>query len=287
MPRYLAAMDESGSGRDFVSGGFVAPVDVWDEHFSPAWDERVLAGPPRIPFLHMVDARDRDWCKEHGLSGWDMERRIDEAAAVIRSTGPLALISSTLNADHLRKQLGGTQLVMPTKQPGVYGMEPDYIGFLNFAHVTLIWVSQYQPDADRVDFVVERKQDISRRFKDFYKDLKAHLEELDLPEVARLVGELRDGAKEEPPLQAADFALWHMQRIGAGRAERADHRRFGKIRDGRLGYWHRVEDESVSELAAESVHNTVEDPRKRQRVKANVPIDSGNPFPPPGERLVK
>lgn len=267
MARFIAAMDESARDGRFFSGGFVAPEEIWRDHFVPAWDERVLAGPPRIPYLHMTDARDSAWRDAHGLTALAMERRVNEAARVIASTGPLALIGVGLDREHLRSVLGSTKFVMPTRQPGVYPMEPDYIGFLHFAHVVLIWVDKFQPDASRVDFLVERKQDVSRRFGDFCKDLGRNFEELEMPTVSRLVGELRQGEKTDLALQAADFALWHGQRLSAGNRNRDDIARWRQVTDARLGMWHDIDDESISDLAAESKLNTVPDPRKAGRTK--------------------
>lgn len=60
MTVYLAVMDETQNGKgDFTLGGFVGPDSDWREHFMPAWDERVLGGKVRIPYLHMTDIRSR------------------------------------------------------------------------------------------------------------------------------------------------------------------------------------------------------------------------------------
>lgn len=262
--RYLAAMDESASDGRFSSGGFVAPQSIWDEYLRPAWTERVLAGRPELPYLHMVDARDHEWRNTHGISRFEMGRRLDEAARVIQSTGPLALIGATLSEAQLEAEMGDAKLVMPTKQPGVYQMEADYLGFLNFVYVTLIWIDKFAPEAECVDFVVERKQDVSRCFHDFFKDIGPNLEAIGLAGGAKLVGHLTEGGKDDAALQAVDFALWHKQRHFSGRARPEEGARWRAIIDSRLGYWHEIEDGSIADLGRSARDNTVPDPRKRR-----------------------
>lgn len=60
MAVFVAGADESAdqgrvNTKHFFYGGFSAPVDEWDGSFLRAWEDRVLAGPPRIPYLHMTD----------------------------------------------------------------------------------------------------------------------------------------------------------------------------------------------------------------------------------------
>jgi hypothetical protein len=51
---YLATFDETeNDAGDFLIGGWIGPERYSKNCFEPAWDERVLAGPPRIPHLHM------------------------------------------------------------------------------------------------------------------------------------------------------------------------------------------------------------------------------------------
>src|ERR1700754_5288913 len=94
---YVAAGDESdGPKQDgwFLFGGFVAPAEDWTRWFAPAWTERVLQGPPAIPYLHMVDIRSPNWCKQHGLTRLQAEDRIDAAVKVIRTLGSLGRVQT-------------------------------------------------------------------------------------------------------------------------------------------------------------------------------------------------
>lgn len=214
-------MDETlgrslSASKTFMSGGFVAKDSDWNDWFAPAWQERVLDGPPTIPFMHVTDARDSVWQERHDVRAWDMEKRVEAAGQVIGSTGGLTLITSSLDATHFSSLFNETGVVMPTKQPGRYKFEPDYLCFLTFAHVALGWLDRNHDDVERVDFIVERKQDITRRFQHFYKDVASNFGELGLPEIGRIVGSLSEGDKTDLRLQAADFACWHLQRIASG-----------------------------------------------------------------------
>ena len=97
MAVFICATDESGDAGNFSYGGWAAPVDVWEGCFTAAWNERVLNGPPQIPYLHMTDIRDWNWQKEYGLTPWQADRRVDAAAEVLRSAGALVPVTSIAN----------------------------------------------------------------------------------------------------------------------------------------------------------------------------------------------
>src|ERR1700686_3067758 len=70
MAVFVAYSDESGSGDargQFLVGGYVASEQDWP-YVAGAWQERVLDGPPRIPYLHMRECRNADWRQEVGVS---------------------------------------------------------------------------------------------------------------------------------------------------------------------------------------------------------------------------
>src|SRR5437763_6650564 len=99
MAVFVCVADETYDDNpgNFFYSGWAASVDVWENDFAPGWSERVLDGPPRIPYLHMTDIREWDWQAEHGLKPWQADRRLDEAACVIRSTGGLVPVSFEVN----------------------------------------------------------------------------------------------------------------------------------------------------------------------------------------------
>jgi hypothetical protein len=53
------------------------------QYFRTAWRERVLDGPPKIPYLHMSEIRRESWRNKHNLSYNDSEECISEAVRVV------------------------------------------------------------------------------------------------------------------------------------------------------------------------------------------------------------
>src|SRR4051812_36503956 len=88
MEVFIAASDETADrervGNMYYSG-YVASVDDWTTFFTPAWQERVLDGPPSIPYLHMTDVRSAKWRATHGkgITVPDADRRVREGCDVI------------------------------------------------------------------------------------------------------------------------------------------------------------------------------------------------------------
>jgi len=78
----ISASDETYRGS-FCHAGLVAPLKYWDGIFAQQWDKRVLAGAPRIPYLHMTEIRSAPWRKENNTSDEEAERRVSEAVDVI------------------------------------------------------------------------------------------------------------------------------------------------------------------------------------------------------------
>src|SRR5689334_19334212 len=58
MAVFISASDEysgsDGSGS-FLFAGYIGPEKDWSDFFVPAWRQRVLDGPPTIPYLHMTE----------------------------------------------------------------------------------------------------------------------------------------------------------------------------------------------------------------------------------------
>lgn len=67
MTIYLAAFDETeNDAGDFLIGGWIGPERDSKNCFEPAWDERVLAGSPRIAHLHTREIWSADWQEKYG-----------------------------------------------------------------------------------------------------------------------------------------------------------------------------------------------------------------------------
>jgi len=74
---------------DFFFGGYAATVDTWERDFAPAWNERVLKGPPVLEHMHMSALMSSRWRRDNGISDRDANRRIEEPSFVIGSSGGL------------------------------------------------------------------------------------------------------------------------------------------------------------------------------------------------------
>lgn len=234
MAVFVAYSDESDVGDldgMFLYAGYAAPEKDWPE-LSESWDNRVLSGPPRIPYLHMTEIKRLAWRNTHRISYNDAENRIDEAVRIIFSRGSLLSVGSCMRKGDLREAVY-KPLKVAKVQP-LYGVkEPDYLSFLAYAANAIDQVYGHYPDAEKVNFVVSRKKKVSEHVRDFHEMLKAIL----APPLSALVGDLIPGDMERTlPLQFADVSCWHMQRYFAKTMERVDESRLWYLgeKNGRL-----------------------------------------------------
>ena len=255
MTVFVAASDET-SGADergwFVHAGFVAPEADWSDWFTPAWKERVLDGPPAIPFLHLAAIRRPEEQARYGLSSRQADERIAEAVRIVSSLGSLYLVSSMLEVPHFAAQFASARLIKRVEpQPAVGEFKPDYLPFLGFAIVVLQYVSHAHPEAQQVKFVVEHKQGVTPLIEDFYQGLQRNLANSGLKHLIPLIGELVPASKDCIPLQAADLFCWHLQRVNSARCDEIDRTRCRKLmqRPGSLHRWTREEIEGMAARA--------------------------------------
>lgn len=261
MAVFLAASDETSThdGRgNLFSGGFIAPTMDWTEHFTPAWEERVLNRVPRIPYLHMTSIRSRSWRAKYGLSGIEAERRVESAIDVIDSMGSLFLISARMNEGLWRDLYKHFGIVREnSRQVAVDRMPADMQSFFGFVTVAL----QYgvENDAEKVDFIVERKDGVTQVLSDMFERLRVNYPELGAPEYAAIMGELIPGGKERVPLQAADVACWHIQRQDQGTLDPIDYKRLDRI-GSKFGQHFNMKDEWTKRMAANLERTKVPNP---------------------------
>src|SRR5437867_6435711 len=105
MAVFVSGSDETSgkTQRDsFLFAGWVAPEEDWSRYFAPAWQERVLDGPPIIPYLHMTEMRSRSWRDQFGISQLDADDRIDEALRLIDTMQSLYPVGIKVDAGHVR-----------------------------------------------------------------------------------------------------------------------------------------------------------------------------------------
>jgi hypothetical protein len=249
MAVFVSGSDESAgkNQRDtFFLGGFVGPQDDWSLFFAPAWQERVLDGPPAIPYLHMTDIRSPQWRAKYGLSRLQAEDRVDEAFTLIDTMATLYPVGVHVDAGHLRDKFATSRVVASTG--GSRPFEPDYICFLGYAFAVLSYVKTHHPGAEKVDFVIEQKPDVTKYIQEFHSQLALCLEAIGEPSLSTLVGNLIPGGKDRVPLQAADVLCWHSCRPPET-MDAADIRRYAKLAH-RKGCQMELTNEEVSKMDA-------------------------------------
>jgi hypothetical protein len=68
------------------------------------------------------------------------------------------------------------------------------------------------PESEKVEFVVDRKDGVFGKLKQFYDTFESGLKHIGHPELAKYLGELIPAGKERVPVQAADILCWHASR---------------------------------------------------------------------------
>lgn len=211
MAVFVAASDETtgATHRDpFMRCGFLAPSNDWTV-LAEQWDARVLAGPTRIPYLHMTDIRSPAWLTEHGLSEADAEHRVDEAFRVIANWPSLIPIGMTINSGRMYDTYT-KKVMLPSGAKKKF--VPDYLAFTSYAYAAILFCQRHRQDAEKVDFIVEKNGELTDHIKEFYKGMAIACEVNGHPELISLIGDLIPAGKERVPLQAADVLCWHTQR---------------------------------------------------------------------------
>jgi hypothetical protein len=211
MAVFLAASDETTGGNAlYHHAGWIAPVPDWWHFFTPAWQERVLNGPPKIPYLHMTEMRSRVWREQWGITETDMDERLDEAARVIDTMGSLHPFKLTIDTSVFRPLYKSHKMIAASG--GKKDYQPDFLAFTSYALSVLVQVKLRYPDAEEVDFLVENNSEITKHIYELYKALPDALNLINRSELIPLLGEFIPGGKDRVPLQAADYLCWHSQR---------------------------------------------------------------------------
>jgi len=247
MAVFVAASDET-AGADhrsrFLYSGFLAPEKDWSGAFAEQWDKRVLEGPPRIPYLHMTDIRDKDWCEEYGLTRKQADHRVREAFGVISEVPSLTPIGSSLNAGHL---LDTFTKKVKLESGALKKFAPDYLAFASYVYLVLLFCHARRPEAEKVDFIVEKNGEITDHIQQFYRDVPRSLTNLNLPHLVPMLGELIPAGKDCVPLQAADVLCWYTQRFGNKALDDKNVRRY-KVIGKRKGARWTIKDDDITAL---------------------------------------
>jgi len=220
----------------------------------PAWKERVLDGPPKIPYLHMTEIRSQGFRERWGLSRLAADGRVDEAVSVIDTMGSFYPVAIEVDGGHLKSVFKESKVRRAeAKQFEAKPFEPDYLCFLAYAHTVLDYVHKKHPHVEKVDFIVEQKYYITRYIAEFHSNLAEALKAIGRLDLSALVGALSTGDKERIPCQAADLLCWHAARFENAQEvapqDIPDAKRYLKLRN-RKGLWFDLNKDLVSEMAA-------------------------------------
>lgn len=272
MAVFVAARDESERGDQtgpFVFGGWVAPALHWLNVFTPAWERRVLNPRPALDFFHMTSLASPDWREANGWEDQQAEARIDESLQVIKNAKGLNPVVSMFDGEHFRDVFGKTRVLQSGKQAGIYDLEPDYVGFLGFVLSSLHYVATKYPDAERVEFVVEKKTTITHHIeKDFHPNLEQVLRHEGLEYLIPLIGDFTPRDKKYVPLQAADVLIWHYRKWAAREATDIDSRRLRGMLKGRLIARNVLTAENMNEIEARNKARNIQSPFKPKQKRA-------------------
>ena len=248
MAIFVCGIDES-AGKDrrdnFIMAGYMAPETVWTQQFSPDWEEQVLSGPPRIPYLHMTEIRSNQWRNQYGLSAFEAEQRVDRACDLIHGLDGLVPIGVFANAGDVEDILAKNKVLLPAG--GSDSLRPDYLCFMAYAYLATAYIARLRPDAEKIDFIIERNGKITRYIESFHAGLAESFEYSGRSDLAPLIGDLIPAGKERVPLQAADMLCWHTARSEVG-IDGSDSLRYDKIA-GKLGMRMPLSREYLVELA--------------------------------------
>ena len=239
MAVFLSASDESDGGHHrspFWHGGWVAPETDWTRYFVPAWQERVLDAKPKIPFLHVTDIRDADWRKEHGVSWLQAQDKLDEAVSVLDCMGSFYPIATQTDGGVFLDAHGKKKIIdSATGKKGARFLV-DHYSFNLYVYAVLHYIKARHPDAEKVDFFVERKEGVFEKLKQFYDSFEEVYAQIGEPELAKYLGDVVPVGKDRVPVQAADVLCWYTSRNELGVLNGRDAIRAAKLlhRKGKL-----------------------------------------------------
>jgi hypothetical protein len=244
----LSASDETYRGS-FGYGGLIAPVNFWEGVFAKRWDARVLSGPPRIPYLHMTDIRSPKWREKNNISDTDAERRVEKAIDVICKLRHPTLFNFKFNGD-----LFNEVMKRKVRKPdgGLIWMHPDHFGFLGYVYVVLFGVRKTIPDTEKVDFLVENNEEVTKNFQYCYNGVPEFLASIGRHDLIPLMGEIIPGGKDRSPLQAADVFCWHHRRGSENTLAGSDLARWNKLLGRKKYSFGSINDQALRELAEAS-----------------------------------
>ncbi len=207
----------------FLVAGYVAQEVEWRD-VAAAWQERVLDGPPKLPYLRMNDIRNRMWQARFGITPAKSERRVDEAVRVVGSAGGLLGLISEIKRSDVEDAV---HAVFGSNIPDEF-KNPDYTCYVAYFTLVVRHIRARFPEAEKINFVVSEKEKITHWVGRFHEAVKCIVD----TEMVDMVGEFIPASmKGERPLQWAALLCWHLERHHSYRLDVADHNRLSVLLD--------------------------------------------------------
>jgi hypothetical protein len=238
MAVFVSASDETDGGHHrskFWHGGWLMPETDWYRYFAPAWQERVLDEKPSIPYLHMTEIRNLEWCKDHGVSWLQAQDKMDTAAILISQMGSLCPIVVNANAGMFLDAHGKKKIMQELGEKNPSRFLIDHYCFNAYVFTALLYVEAKYPETEKVDFVVERKDGVSEKIERFYASFENSLKYVGQSKLIKYLGDLTVVSKCRVPVQAADMLCWHVSNADLGRLKGRDADRAATIFQGKQG----------------------------------------------------
>lgn len=241
MTTFIAAADETADHKppgNFYYVGVSAPRGDWESFIAPAWKERVLGRSPRLPYAHATDMVSVGGRARLQLSDLEADRRLDEAAAVIRSAGSLIPVAFGVNRADFEEVMAGRRFLHNDGKRKIT-LAPDHLLFvyLAFRQLELI-VERYGEQVERVDFVVERNGPLAHLIDGYRQELIDGLKFIEKDVLVPFVGSVTAVDKSSVPPQIADMLGWHTRNVEGRKYTEVDRsvgRRYWKMIEGGRG----------------------------------------------------
>lgn len=194
----------------------MGPETDFYNSFVPAWQERVLEAAPEIPYLHMTEIRDPEWCIKHGVSWQQAQEKMDEAAILLSQMGSLYPITMDANMGTFLDAHGKEKVIQNEGDNKASRFLIDHFSFNAYVFGVLAYIHNMHPYAEKVHFMVERKDGVWEKLKQFYAGFGDGLDRIGMPELKKYLGEFIPVGKDRAPVQMADMLCWHASRADRG-----------------------------------------------------------------------
>ncbi len=174
----------------------------------------------------MTDIRRPSWREEKGISSPEADRRVQNAVDILCNRKE----PSWAGVGFTHKQFNDT-LKQKVLLPGGATKEfvAEYFGFYCYVYTVLRHVKKMYPDCRKVDFLVERNGDVTKKLPYFYDHFESTMKRLGAGDVTGMLGEVIPGGKERSPLQAADLVCWYLRRSNEQALEGVDLLRYEQL----------------------------------------------------------